>query len=388
MSKKVVLMKILEKVSEIQYNHAKKIALISIIITLIFAIGILNIRLQTDFNKEMPQDLDVIELQNSVSEKFGGLETILVLVQFDKENYYANSPTDIRDPKIIRTLISLEELIKEDSKVSNIQSVGNIFSSLGYIPNDTQNVSMILNQLPQTNTLFNKNYSATMMLVSVDLKKESEIESFISDLKEKINAVEKPSGVKISITGNTPIRSIILVLLQEDLIFTTMIAAIIIFLLILVYKKSLSEAVLVFIPLIIGLIWMLGIMGHLNVPLSIATVGVSAMILGLGTEYGIFLLERYQEEREKDKSIKESMKIALPAVGSGIIGSGTTTIVGFLALTISVMPMLKNLGIILALGISCILIATILIAPVFVIIEEELFRDLMKKLKEKKVHED
>jgi len=387
MSKKVVLMKILEKVSEIQYNHAKKIALISIIITLIFAIGILNIRLQTDFNKEMPQDLDVIELQNSVSEKFGGLETILVLVQFDKENYYANSPTDIRDPKIIRTLISLEELIKEDSKVSNIQSVGNIFSSLGYIPNDTQNVSMILNQLPQTNTLFNKNYSATMMLVSVDLKKESEIESFISDLKEKINAVEKPSGVKISITGNTPIRSIILVLLQEDLIFTTMIAAIIIFLLILVYKKSLSEAVLVFIPLIIGLIWMLGIMGHLNVPLSIATVGVSAMILGLGTEYGIFLLERYQEEREKDKSIKESMKIALPAVGSGIIGSGTTTIVGFLALTISVMPMLKNLGIILALGISCILIATILIAPVFVIIEEELFRDLMKKIKEKKIHE-
>ncbi len=387
MSKKVVLMKILEKVSEIQYNHAKKIALISIIITLIFAIGILNIRLQTDFNKEMPQDLDVIELQNSVSEKFGGLETILVLVQFDKENYYANSPTDIRDPKIIRTLISLEELIKEDSKVSNIQSVGNIFSSLGYIPNDTQNVSMILNQLPQTNTLFNKNYSATMMLVSVDLKKESEIESFISDLKEKINAVEKPSGVKISITGNTPIRSIMLVLLQEDLVFTTMIAAIIIFLLILVYKKSLSEAVLVFIPLIIGLIWMLGIMGHLNVPLSIATVGVSAMILGLGTEYGIFLLERYQEERKKDKSIKESMKIALPAVGSGIIGSGATTIAGFLALTISIMPMLKNLGIILALGISCILIATILIAPVFVIIEEELFRDLMKKIKEKKIHE-
>jgi predicted RND superfamily exporter protein len=87
---------------------------------------------------------------------------------------------------------------------------------------------------------------------------------------------------------------------------------------------------------------MLGIMGQLNLPLSIATVGVSAMILGLGTEYGIFLLERYQEEREKDKSIKESMKIALPAVGSGIIGSGATTIAGFLALTISVMPMLKK----------------------------------------------
>lgn len=381
-------MKILEKVSEIQYNHAKKIALISIILTVIFAVGIFNIRLQTDFNKEMPQDLDVIKLQNAISNKFGGLESIIVLVELDKEKYYSNSPTDIRDPRVIQTLISLEELVKEDSKVSNIQSTGSIFSALGYVPNSTQSISMILDQFPQTSALFNKNYSATMMLISVDLKEEKEIESFISDFKEKISVVEKPSGVKISITGNTPIRSIILVLLQNDLIFTTIVAAVIIFLLILLYKRSLSETILVFVPLLIGLIWMLGIMGYLDYPLSIATVGISAMILGLGTEYGIFLLERYQEEREKDKSIKESMRIALPSVGSGIIGSGATTIAGFLALTISIMPMIKNLGIILALGITCILIATILIAPVFVIIEEELFRNLMKKLKEKKVHKN
>lgn len=381
-------MKILEKISEIQYTHAKKIALLSILITIIIAIGILNIRLQTDFNKEMPQDLDVIKLQNSISEKFGGMETIIILLELDKEKYYTNSPNDIRDPRVIQTLISLEELVKEDSKVENVQSVGSIFSTLGYVPNNTETISMILNQFPQNSSLFNKNYSATAMMISVDLKKEQEIETFINDLQEKINAVEKPSGIKISMTGNTPLRSIIMILLQEDLLFTTILAGIIIFFLILIYKRSLSETILILIPLLIGLIWMLGIMGHLNFPLSIATVGVSAMILGLGTEYGIFLLERYQEERVKKKSIQESVRIALPAVGSGIIGSGTTTIAGFLALTISTMPMLKNLGIILALGISCILIATILITPPFIIIEEELFRDIMKKIRQKKVNED
>ncbi len=378
-------MKILEKISELQYTHAKKIALLSIILTIILAFDLFNIRLQTDFNKEMPQDLDVIKLQNTVSDKFGGTEAILVLIQLDKEQYYSNSPSDIRDPKIIQTLISLEELIREDSKVSGIQSAGTVFTNLGFVPQTKEGVSTILSQVPQTSALFNKDYSATMMLVSVDLEGEKEIENFISDLKEKVNLVEKPSGVKINITGNTPIRSVMLVLLQQDLYFTTMVAAIIIFILILLYKRSPSEAILVFVPLLIGLIWMLGIMGWLNFPLSIATVGVSAMILGLGTEYGIFLLERYQEERKKNKSIKESMIVALPAVGSGIIGSGATTIVGFLALTISIMPMLRNLGLILALGITCILIATILIAPVFVIIEEEVLRELLKKIKQQKI---
>jgi uncharacterized protein len=377
-------MKFLEELAKIQYDHAAKIALIAIIITLIISVGMLNIRMQTDFNKEMPQDLDVIELQNSVKEKFGGNDVVLVLIQLDKEKYYSNSPTDIRDPEVVNSLISLEDLIYEDNKVTSIQSVGTVFNQIGFVPNTTAGISQILSNIEQTSALFNKDYSATMMIVSVDLKQEKDIEEFIKDLKEKIDAVNKPSGVKISITGNPPIRSTMMKLLQEDLYFTTILAAFLIFILILIFKRSLSEAILIFTPMIFGLIWMLGLMGWQDIPLSITTVGVSAMILGLGTEYGIFLLERFQEERKKGLHVKESMIIALPSVGSGIIGSGTTTIAGFLALMATTLPMIQNLGKILALGITCILIATIVVAPVFVILEERIANKIIKIFKKQK----
>jgi hypothetical protein len=58
-------------------------------------------------------------------------------------------------------------------------------------------------------------------------------------------------------------------------------------------------------------------------------------------------------------------------VGIGILGSATTTIVGFLALTLSVMPMLQHLGLSLALGIFYCLLAALFIEPVFIIKMEE-----------------
>ena len=113
-------------------------------------------------------------------------------------------------------------------------------------------------------------------------------------------------------------------------------------------------------------------MGWLNLKLSVATVGIGAMILGLGVEYGVFLNTRYKEERDKGKTQLEALKIAVPAIGSAILGSGLTTIVGFLALTLSVMPMLQDLGKSLAIGIGFSLFISIFIAPAIIIIFEDL----------------
>jgi hypothetical protein len=210
---------------------------------------------------------------------------------------------------------------------------------------------------------------------------EERIEKFVSTIKTDIESVEKPACVEITITGNPPIRAVLLKMLKHDMVYTMCIAAVIIFVLLVVLKRSLTKALLVFTPLLFGLTWTLGLMGWFNIPLSIATVGLGAMILGLGTEYGIFLLERYMEERSKGKSQEKALVRALPSVGSGIIGSGSTTIVGFLALLMATMPMIRHLGETLALGIGCILFATIVVAPTVIIIEERCVERLKMMLK-------
>ncbi len=365
----------LRKVAKFQYRYYYLVMIFAILVTAILGVGIYNIRLQTDISKELPQDLDVIKLQNEVSSQFGGSDTVLVLVRLNESCNIENAPRDIRDYRVLKMLLDLESRINDEPEVEDVRSVAGFFSLFGFVPRDQKTINSILNNVPESAGFFNKDYTATVMFVSADLGKgEKKIDRFTSRLRADINSIEKPPCVSVEITGNPPIRVVLLRMIQHDLFYTMGIAGVIIFLFIFFVRRSLSESVLVLFPLMIGLTWLLGIMGWLDIPLSVATVGIGAMILGLGTEYGIFLVERYKEEREKGKSQSTSLEKALPSVGSGIIGSGTTTIAGFLALLMASMPMIQHLGETLALGIFCILFVTIFISPSIIIFEERIFR--------------
>jgi len=56
-----------------------------------------------------------------------------------------------------------------------------------------------------------------------------------------------------------------------------------------------------FAPLFLGLLWTLGAMGLLGIPLTIATIALGSMLLGLGVEYGSFISERIAEETKKKR---------------------------------------------------------------------------------------
>ncbi len=370
-------MNILKNLAEFQYKNSSLIFIVTIFLTIAIGLGIQNIHLQTDISKELPQDLNVIKLQNKISDKFGGADTVMILIKLDKNCELENAPKDIRDPKVIRMLIALENEIKKEPSVSSVQSVGSFLVYPENVPDNIELIKQILAKIPNSEMFFNKDYSSTLMIISADLgKNEEKINQFVSKIKGDIESVERPACVDVTVTGNPPIRVVLMEMLEHDMVFTTGIAAIIILFLLILIKRSFTRGILIFTPLILGLTWTLGLMGWLNTPLSVATVGIGAMILGLGTEYGIFLVERYEEEREKGKNQKEALITALPSVGSGIIGSGTTTIVGFIALLLASMPMIQHLGETLALGIFCILFATIVISPAIILIEERFIKKI------------
>jgi len=364
-------MKFLTKLAWFQYKYSSLIFIVTMFLTIVVALGIQNIHLQTDISKELPQDLDVIKLQNKISDKFGGADTVMILIKLNKNCELENVPKDIRDPKIIRMLVELENEIKKEPSVSFVQSAGSFFAYPESVPDNIELIKQIFAKMQNGEMFFNKEYSATLMMIYADLgKSEEKINRFVSKIKEYIESIEKPACVEVIITGNPPIRVVLMEMLKHDMVFTMGVAAVIILILLILIKRSFTRGVLVFTPLVFGLTWTLGLMGWFNIPLSVATVGIGAMILGLGTEYGIFLVERYEEEREKGKNQKDALITALPSVGSGIIGSGTTTIVGFLALLLASMPMIQHLGETLALGIFCILFATIVISPALILLEE------------------
>lgn len=363
----------LKKLADFQKKKAVLVAILTIVVTLILGLGLTKFAIESDIQKGMPQDLPIFKINEKVSDKFGGQDMILVVVQLDKNSYDKNAPIDIRDPRVIRFLMELEKNIKQEDSIESVQSVGTIFNQVGD-PKSIEQVRLVLSNIPNSESFFNDDYSTTLLYISTNVGSDEEkVKKLMNSISEDIDASMKPLGVKTSVTGTPPMMITLLDLIVNDAIFTLAIAALIILILLIIMEKSFTKAILIFVPLLVGIIWTLGTMGWLNIKLSVATVGIGAMILGLGVEYGAFFVSRYKEERQKHNQL-EALEITVSGVGSSIIGSGLTTIVGFLALTISTMPMLRDLGITLALGITFSLFIALFINPSLIILEENFER--------------
>ena len=371
--------KILEKISKFQAKHYGILFTIILIFSTIMLIGVPKIRMESDMQKSMPQDMEIYKLNDRVNYKFGGQDVILVPIAFDNDNNFRDVPKDIRSVEIIRYVSALSKSLESESSIESVTSIGSVFSSMSNYDQNT--VDYILDSNPALNQFFSKDYTSTFLMVKSDIGSSEERVKAITDLIEsKIDTISKPAGTKIMITGNPPMRSAILEILFSDAKKTILLASILIFILLLFMERSFIRSVLIFTPLMLGLVWTIGTMGWLGLEISVATAGLGAMILGLGVEYGVFMLMRYLEMKEKGHSPEESIIKSVPASGIAILGSGLTTMVGFFALALSVLPMLQKLGISLGIGITYCLISAIIVAPVIFIVSEKLVVKLDEKM--------
>ncbi|MCZ7381368.1 MAG: MMPL family transporter [Candidatus Methanoperedens sp.] len=360
----------LMKLAEIQKRHTKLLAVIVIIFTIILGIGLRDLTINSDFRKEMPKELPIFALNDKVAAKFGGADTVVIAVQIDESVDSKEAVRDIRDPRVIQSLIFLDREFRGETTVTGVTSPASFFR--GKNAYTDAEITQTLRNTSAADAFFSRNYKMALMYVAADIGSgEDQVQKFNILAQEKIDYTPKPPGVKFGITGQPILRMTIFDLLKRDAVFTLIVAAVIILLLLFVMQRSYTQAFLIFAPLSIGLIWTMGTLGWLGIPLSVATVALSSMLLGLGVEYGVFVLSRYNEERVKNYSQLDSMKTTVYSIGTAVIGSGTTTIVGFGVLSFASVPLIQHLGQTLALGIAYCLLAALIVNPVFILLEED-----------------
>ncbi len=363
------LQKALVRLAEIQRKHAKLLAVFFVFITIVLGIGLTNLTINSDFRSEMPKQLPIFSLNDRISDKFGGQDTVIIAVEIDDSVDLKSAVRDIRDPRVIQSLIFLDGELRNEPTVTSVASPASFFRGNPQVT--PQQITATLSS-PQADAFFSRNYKMTLMSVTADIGGgEDQIQNFDELIQKYIDYTPKPPGVKFGITGGPILRMTIFDLLKSDAVFTLIVAAVIILTLLFVMQRSFTKGILVFTPLSLGLIWTMGTLGWLGIPLSVATVGLSSMILGLGVEYGVFMLSRYNEERVKRNTQLDSLRTTVRGIGSAIIGSGLTVIVGFGVLSLATVPMIQHLGETLALGIAFCLLAALFVNPVLILLEED-----------------
>ena len=123
--------------------------------------------------------------------------------------------------------------------------------------------------------------------------------------------------------------------------------------------RHLRDTLLSLAPLTMGLLWMLGAMALLDIPMNFMNIFVSTMIIGIGVDYGVHMIHRHREFAAKSAEGRES---GLAQTGKAIGLAAMSTIVGFGSLSRSHYPGLSSMGLVAILGAvsTCLVAVTVL----------------------------
>lgn len=353
----------LKKLAELQSSHSAIILVATIFLTAGLATGLPNIQLETDFQSSLPDDLGPIQTQDKVESEFRSSSSIIILFQVSDEPLEESYVTDVRAPEMIRMQKNLKQELESEPIVGNVRSASDAFQE---VPESKAEAKARFANIDNSQ-LFNRDYTATQMYVTLSEEMtEENIREATRIINENLEQTPKQPGIDITVSGNPIIRTDIGDTLVTDSVTTISIASLLI-LGLLTATRGRVYGPITFVPLFIGLIWTLGTMGLAGIPLTIATIALGAMILGLGVEYGSFITERIIEEKEKTGSIEQGVKNSVPTTGLAILGSSTTTVVGFSALLIASISFIRDLGLTLSIGIILTLISALVVTPALMI---------------------
>ena len=92
---------------------------------------------------------------------------------------------------------------------------------------------------------------------------------------------------------------------------------------------------LVVIPLAAIVLMNVGLMGWFGVPLDMGTASITAMVIGIGADYEIYMLFRLRDEYRKCGDLNRALQISLMTSGKAVLYVAISIAGGYASLLIS-----------------------------------------------------
>jgi predicted RND superfamily exporter protein len=99
------------------------------------------------------------------------------------------------------------------------------------------------------------------------------------------------------------------------------------------------------------------------------TSGALAMIMGIGIDFGIQVTKRFQFELRTYER-EEAMVNTLCNVFFPMLITTIAAVTGFLCLSLGELPMMKDMGKMLAMGVACCMVAALTVVPAILVLLE------------------
>lgn len=352
---------IADKISVLQIKKGKLLLGIFVLAIVISLPGILSLfsNIEPSLEKVLPQK--ELETMNDMRAQFGA-DMMFILVSTD----YADKVTNY---EVVEYVNSLSNLIRTNEYILQVNNYADpLINEFGFIPKSSKTTAEFINKNFMSQSLVNADNTLTVIQIRSDTGAEARIiKQVVEQIRYDIELLESRNpGVTTKLTGFNAIDKATFEVIINDFAFITGFSFLFMVIFLFVYFKNYKKVIGAVVLIMTAVIITLGITGYLGITITVVTMVAAAMIMALGISYGINVTHSYYLLR-KNFTQKESIKHLNREIIRALLGSSLTTSAGFLALLAGVMPAMKSLGIVLALGISVTLVISVLFLPILIV---------------------
>ena len=357
---------VLMAVSDFTIQHSKVILAIALLTCFAGLYVDQSVPVQSDTNSFIPQDMPSLVHYKQMQSLMSGMGDHLYVILKVKDN---------SDPEILEWIDEFSQHeVENRGHVDAATSIVDLVKERndGTIPKTSDEIEAIYDEIPESES---QEYIKGGQLLVVDLDIGEALENLeitgIKELRdivsEDIQWMQPPPGVSVSITGQDVAMIDIITALTTGRSMMTMLGIVLVLIgLLLVYKNPM-KAISPVIPMFIVVGWSGLVMAGFDLAYTPMTAVLGALILGVGSEYSILMMERYFEEKGNGLSPVEAINQAVSTTGSALIASGATTVFGFSALIFSPFPILSNFGLVTVIDVCLAIFVTFVVFPPLIV---------------------
>ena len=338
----------IRKISQFISSHPKTILLIATLLLIPAIVCYLATNVNYDILTYLPEDLESVQGERILDETFNDAAMAMIVTEDYELRDVSRMKAEIREVDGVRQVMWVDDIADVSIPESMLPK---ILSSVFYSADGKSTMMMV--QFVESGS------SARTMQALREIRRIMDKNSFMSglsaitlDTKELADA-QAPLYIAIAIA-----------LALIALCFT---------------MRSFALPFITLVSLGYAVLYNMGtnlIMGEI----SYITQCIAAILqLGVTMDFSVFLIDRYEEEKQKFPDKADAMSSAIQATFVSVSGSSLTTVAGFLALCFMQFTLGLDIGIVMAKGVLLGLVTVLTVLPAFVLCFDALIQKTAHK---------
>ncbi len=315
-----------------------------VMVTLLCGLATQRIVVDNASKRFFADSLPIQRDDDFLNRQLGGTNSLYIMVE-------GVGPDSIKSPEVLRGIEQLQAFAQTQAHVGKTLSVVDYLkrmnqamqadqASAHVLPASRELVSqyLLLYALSGSpgdfDSVVDYDYRAAKITLLLKTGSNAEIKVLVDTLQAKAKALFGPE-ITVSFGGDVTQTIALTDTMVNGKLLNIAQISLAVFLISAVAFRSVVAGLLVLAPLALAVLAVFGVMGLFNIPLNIPNALISAMAVGIGADYAIYLLHRLREQVRQGDDAEKAVRHTLATAGKATLFVSTAVAGGYGALALS-----------------------------------------------------